>query len=106
MILQNFKKEFANVLAPLVQLDVDVVVDMIELPPQADLGDLAFPCFVLAKTLKKAPQVLSTEIAAQLAESLPAQFAKIIAVGPYINAFIDTATYTGAVLIDAIAVKK
>lgn len=98
MILQNFKKEFAKVLAPLVQLDVDTVVEMIELPPQADLGDLAFPCFTLAKTLKKAPQVLATEIAAQLAESLPAQFAKIIAVGPYINAFFDVKSYIGAVL--------
>lgn len=93
-------------IAPLVQLDVDTVVNMIELPPQADLGDLAFPCFVLAKTLKKAPQVLATEIAAQVAENLPAQFAKIIAVGPYINAFIDTARYTGAVLTDAIVGNK
>ncbi len=99
MILDNFKKVFAELLAPRVELDVDTVVGMIELPPQADLGDLAFPCFTLAKTLKKAPQVLATEIAAQLSETLPAQFAKIIAVGPYVNVFFDTKSYVNGVLL-------
>ena len=71
---------------------------MIELPPQADMGDLAFPCFTLAKTLKKAPQVLATEIASEINKNLPARFARVIGVGPYINIFIDTTDYIQHVL--------
>ena len=36
---------------------------LIEQPPQSDMGDIAFPCFALSKALKKAPMVISAEIA-------------------------------------------
>jgi arginyl-tRNA synthetase len=62
------------------------------------MGDLAFPCFTLAKEAKKAPQVLAMELASQLSENLPSEFVKIIAVGPYVNAFVDGSTYVKAVL--------
>ncbi|MBP6085720.1 hypothetical protein KA478_00645 [Patescibacteria group bacterium] len=67
MILAQYKQKFAALLAPHVQLDIAVVEGMIELPPNPELGDLAFPCFTLAKTLKKAPQVLASEIASLIA---------------------------------------
>lgn len=79
---------------------------MIETPPQADLGDLAFPCFTLAKTTKKAPQVLASEIAAQCEGSLPVAIAKIIAVGPYVNIFIAPGAYIADVLSDTGEIKQ
>ena len=66
---------------------------MIELPPNTELGDLAFPCFTLAKTLKKAPQVLASEVVSQVEGKLSAQFTKIHAVGPYVNVFLNTEEY-------------
>ena len=98
MILDSYKQHFAELLAPHVFLEPSEVQKMIELPPQADMGDLAFPCFILAKTLKKAPQVLATEIASEINKNLPAYFARVIAVGPYINIFIDTTDYIQYVL--------
>ena len=71
---------------------------MIELPPNTELGDLAFPCFTLAKTLKKAPQVLASEVVSQLDGKLSPQFTKIHAVGPYVNVFLNTEEYMKAVL--------
>ena len=33
------------------------IADLIEIPPKPELGDFAFPCFRLAKTMRKAPQI-------------------------------------------------
>lgn len=52
-------------------------------PPQSDLGDLAFGCFLLAKALKKAPPAISAEIAGAL--EIDAQLIKAQAAGPYLN---------------------
>ena len=59
----------------------------LEVPPRADLGDYALPCFTLAKELRKVPQ----QIAKDLAESIKPNklIIKAIAVGPYVNFFIN-----------------
>jgi arginyl-tRNA synthetase len=77
MILDSRKKDFATLLSSYVSIDIQEIVAMIELPPNPTLGDLAFPCFTLAKTLKKAPQVLASEIVSQIDGNIPAVFAKI-----------------------------
>lgn len=57
----------------------------IELPRDASLGDLAFPCFQLAKQLGKAPPALAAELAAALKlEGITAQ-----ATGPFLNFRVD-----------------
>ncbi|OAX49496.1 arginine--tRNA ligase [Paenibacillus sp. AD87] len=68
-------------LAPLTGLKQDEVLRLLEVPPQAEMGDAAFPCFILAKSLKKAPAVIAADIAAELQtvglDASPA--------GPYVN---------------------
>jgi arginyl-tRNA synthetase len=59
----------------------------IELPRDPALGDLAFPCFALAKQLKKAPPAIATDLAARLATALRGISAAPS--GPYINFKID-----------------
>lgn len=51
--------------------------------PEAGRGDLAFPCFHLAKQLQQSP----ADLARQLADALPAdaRWAKVEAAGPYVN---------------------
>lgn len=51
-------KQAAADIAPLTGLNEKEVMRLLEVPPQADMGDAAFPCFVLAKSLKKHPQSL------------------------------------------------
>jgi arginyl-tRNA synthetase len=52
-------------------------------PPNSDLGDLAFGCFLLAKALKKAPPAISAEIAGAI--EVDAHLVKAQAAGPYLN---------------------
>jgi len=68
----------------------------IEQPRDPSLGDFAFPCFPLAKVLKKAPPA----IAAELAEEIDADLDEITAeaTGPYINFRIDRALLASAIV--------
>lgn len=67
-------------------LENPIQLNDLEIPPDPNLGDFAFPCFKLAKSLKKAPQ----QIAQQILESLnrspsPSSSFTLSAVGPYVN---------------------
>jgi len=54
-----------------------------EVPPEEQLGHLAFACFPLARLVRKAPPA----IASQLAEAWGASacFSRVVAAGPYLN---------------------
>jgi arginyl-tRNA synthetase len=98
MILSKYKNEFATLLASHMDLWVDEISAMIALPPEPSMWDLAFPCFSLAKSMKKAPQILAAEIAQHLSASSWWVFSTITSMGPYVNVFIDAAAYTHEVL--------
>ena len=74
-------------------------LDELEVPKVSDLGDIAFPCFGLAKGLKRNP----VEIAAELAPKLKPEglLASISANGPYVNFRLDTQKLAGLVLQEA-----
>jgi arginyl-tRNA synthetase len=56
-------------------------------PPKPDMGDLAFPCFSLAKELRKSPALIAQELAAAfVCDDL---FIEAKAIGPYLNVTID-----------------
>jgi len=59
----------------------------LEVPPNLELGDYAFPCFTLAKVFKKAP----AEIAEDLAKKIPLSgiISKIEIKGSYLNFFVN-----------------
>ena len=63
------------------------IKEYIEVPPNEDMGDYAFPCFKLAKTLRKSPPA----IAAELKEKIDADknIEKIEIVGGYLNFYIN-----------------
>ena len=72
-----------NIITALKKEVKDVVL---EVPPNPDFGDFAFPCFVLAKIKKKNP----VQIAKELAKSLKIKgVSKIEAKGPYLNFFVE-----------------
>ena len=57
----NFKKEIAKKISEIIDMNLDEIEEYIEIPKEKDMGDYAFPCFRLAKVLKKAPQVIAEE---------------------------------------------
>ncbi|MEN4336577.1 arginine--tRNA ligase, partial [Streptococcus pyogenes] len=77
------------------ELEQDAIFNLLETPKNSDMGDLAFPAFSLAKVLRKAPQMIASELAEQIDES---QFEKVVAVGPYINFFLDKTKISSQVL--------
>ena len=67
----------------------------LEIPPDTNLGDYAFPCFVLAKVYKKNP----VQIAQELSQKIKAKFIKEVkANGPYLNFFIDQSSFAEQVI--------
>jgi arginyl-tRNA synthetase len=87
-----YKKQLAQVIAPAVELEVNDVLRLLETPKDPKMGDVAFPCFQLAKTLRKAPPVIAQELAEKIQSAVDAgtvPVAKIQVVGAYINFFLD-----------------
>ena len=67
----------------------------LEIPPDTAMGDYAFPCFRLSKTLRKSPMMIADALAA----AIQADFlSRVESVKGYLNFFIDRATYAGKVL--------
>ena len=97
----DVKESLAAALAPLCGVDADALAEWFEVPKNPEMGDLAFPCFRLAKTLRKAPPLIAASLQAQL--TLPAGIAKAEAVGGYLNFFIDAASQAGSVLTEVIS---
>ena len=76
------------------------VAESLEVPKDAKMGDAAFPCFPLARVLKKNPAQIASELAESLLPWVEAEpgIARAEAVGPYLNFFIDRADLAGRIL--------
>ena len=92
----DYKQQIAELLTTPTGLDSTTITNLIEIPPQLDMGDFAFPCFTLAKTLRKAPPMIAADIAGSLDLAGTALTAKNV--GPYVNFFIDRSTLAADVV--------
>lgn len=70
-----------------VQVSSEDLASWIEEPKDRSHGDLAFPCFRLARSLRKAPVAIAAELLPLLAAKLEADpvFAEVSQAGPYLN---------------------
>ena len=93
--IDQYKNEFAALLAAKTGMSAEDITPLIELPPESAMGDLAFPCFSLAKKMQKAPAAISSELASELSSD---SFSEIKALGPYVNAFLRKADFVKNVL--------
>lgn len=93
----DFKKEIGKLVSKNFEnLNEDTIIELLEVPPNYELGDYAMPCFRLAKELRKAPNIIAQEIVDCIKES--ELFEKIENVGPYINFFVNKKTFSETVL--------
>ena len=84
----NLKEEIAKLISEQVtDLTVDEIRNMIEVPQDPKMGDYAFPCFRLAKVLRKAPPLIAKGIAEGISEN--DIFEKVEQVNAYVNMFIS-----------------
>lgn len=86
----DYKNLVAERIKELVDLDLEIIKAAVEVPPKSEMGDFAFPCFTLAKVLKKAPNVISVDLATKLNKD---GFERIESLGPYLNFFLDKAEF-------------
>lgn len=77
-------------------LNMDEVMGLIEIPPKPEMGDFAFPCFRLAKTMKKAPQIIASDIKDAIGD---VDFLDEIQVlGAYLNFFVNKETFVKSMI--------
>ena len=103
--MQDFKVAIANCLKEKIEdLTLEEIVALIEVPPNKEMGDFAFPCFKLAKVFRKAPNM----IAADLAENIEAKGAisKVMPLGGYVNFFVNKSQLAETVINDVLTKKE
>ena len=91
------KLEVSKLLAPVITgIEPRQIYDILEVPPNPEMGDLALPCFQLSRIMRKSP----VQIAQDLVAAVPtdARIDRIEAVSGYLNIFLNKRTYIKEVL--------
>ncbi|MCJ7691067.1 MAG: arginine--tRNA ligase, partial [Clostridiaceae bacterium] len=86
----DYKKIVAERIKQLVDLEIEAIENLIETPPRPEMGEFAFPCFQLAKTMKKAPNMIAKDLKEKIEKE---GFEKIECFGPYLNFFLDKSEF-------------
>ena len=73
----DFKEKISEEISKITKIDKNELYEYIEMPSDNKMGDYAFPCFRLAKTMKKSPQIIANE------------FEKVEVINGYINFFVN-----------------
>lgn len=94
----NFKKIIAGKIAKAVNLKEEEIQEYLEIPPNPEMGDYAFPCFRLAKILKKAPQEIANEIKEKI--ELGIEIADVKNAGGYLNFYMNKVLLAQTVLTE------
>ncbi len=99
----DFKLRVAEIFAELEEdIDINDALQVVEIPPNPEMGDYAFPCFKFAKKYKKAPPIIAAELKEKI-EKLEKfdVFEKVENLGPYVNFFVDKVKFSEVVLKSA-----
>lgn len=94
--LKDFKQIIAKQISKTIDINEEELESYIETPKDSKNGDYAFPCFRLAKELRKAPPAIANEIKEKI-EAVE-EIEKIEVAGGYLNFFINKSILTKEVL--------
>ena len=103
--MQDFKVAVATCLKEHIEeLTLEEITALIEVPPNKEMGDFAFPCFKLAKVFRKAPNM----IAAELSEEIEPKgvISNVTPLGGYINFFVNKSQLAETVIKDVLTKKE
>ncbi len=92
----DFKKIIGEKISKASELSFDEIYSYIEIPPNKDMGDYAFPCFKLAKVLRKAPPAIAEELKGKI--EVDENIEKVEIAGGYLNFYINKLNLTKNVL--------
>ena len=96
----DFKEELTHIIAKEANLEENQIRENIEVPKDSRMGDFAFPCFVLAKSLKKSPIVIAEDMKNKIEENSEDKdiIEKIQAVNGFLNFTINKQTLAKEVI--------
>ena len=85
--MADFKQVIAESIKTKVEdLTVEEIKGLLEVPPNKEMGDYAFPCFKLAKIFRKAPNMIAEDLSTSI--ELGEGVTKCINLGGYVNFFV------------------
>ena len=93
----DFRLHIASWLATETSLSQEEIDAWIEIPPQPQLCDYAFPCFRLAKHLRRSPVQIADELARKAKDAV-SDLHDVQAINGYLNFFVDRSSYNSSVL--------
>lgn len=101
----NFESEIAALIAAADSaINKEEVESAIEIPANSEMGDFAFPCFKLAKVMRKAPNMIAQELAEKIQK---ADFiSEIKVVNAYINFYISKEVYVKEIMQEILEKKE
>ncbi len=91
----DYKKLLAAALAQGAGMPENEIANMLEIPPDKNMGDFALPCFKLARVLRKAPPMIAQELSSL---SMPDCVERVEVAGGYLNFFMDKTAFAKATL--------
>lgn len=89
-----------------VSLKKQEIENIIEIPPNHEFGDYAFPCFFLSNKLKDEPDEIARDLRQKIGNFPETDFEDIQTKGPYINFFLNRKSLARQVVWDVITQKK
>jgi len=99
--MEAFRADIAKQTSAVLGISRKQVLDLLETPPNPKMGDLALPCFALAKELKKDPKKIASEIAKIKPSGLVEDIKQA---GPYVNFFANWSKL-GQTILEAVLKK-
>ncbi len=93
----DFKEKISEAISEATKIEKEELLRGVEIPKEEKQGDYAFPCFRLAKTLKKAPQIIAEEINSKIKFEDKIIY-KTEIVGGYLNFFVNKETLAKTVI--------
>src|SRR3989339_783810 len=96
--------EFKELILNFLKKETNLENIELEIPPNPEMGDYAFPCFVLAREWKKSPNEIAIELGKKFKPSGLITSAK--AVGPYLNFFVNKSKIAEEIIKEVLKQKE
>lgn len=93
----TYKEYIGSKIAETINIEAEKISMYIEIPKDKNMGDYAFPCFKLAKELRKSPQLIASDIKEKIKVD-DSIIEKIEIVGGYLNFYSNKITLVKNVL--------
>lgn len=92
-----------RIAAKLETVEASTVAELLEYPPNPEMGDLSLPCFTFSKALRKAPQAIAESLKAELEDEM---FERVDVVGGYLNIHLNKERFAAEVIADVLNRKE